>query len=68
MLCKTIFKPALKMSSFLKMPQLSNDQRTWVCLEMALVQNATVVIRHWPARWPNIPPSSRKIVAIITEI
>ena len=38
------------MSSFLKMPQLSNDQRTWVCLEMARVQNATEVIRHSPAR------------------
>ena len=52
------------MFSFLKMPRLSNDQRTWVCLEMACVQNATEVIRRWPARCPNIPLPTRKIVTI----
>ena len=52
------------MSSFLKMPRPSNDQRTWVCLEMARVQNATEVIRRWPARWPNIPPPTKILVAI----
>ena len=52
------------MSSCLKMPQLSSDQRTWVCLEMTRVQNAIEVIRRWPARWPNIPPPTRKIVTI----
>ena len=49
------------MSSFLKMPRLSHDQRTWVCLEITCVQNATGVIRCWPARWPNIPPPTGKI-------
>ena len=63
MLCsaKLYLNLLLKMSSFLKMPQLSSDQRTWLCLEMASAQNATEAIRRWPAQWPNIPPSSRKI-------
>ena len=52
------------MSSYSKMPRLSNDHRTWVCLEVARVQNATEVIRHWPARWPNVPPPASKITTI----
>ena len=65
MLCKTILKRAVKkMSSFLKMPQLSNDRRTWVCSEMARVQNTREVKRRWPARWPNIPPPAMKIFTI----
>ena len=79
MLCKALFKSALKNVFFLKMPRLSNDQRTWVCLEMARVQNVTEVImarvqnvteviRRWPAQWPDIPSSTRKSHKNLSEI
>ena len=49
-----------KKSFFLKMPRLTKDQRVWVCLEYARLNNASEVKRRWP--WPDIqPPSDRTI-------
>ena len=39
----------------LNMPRLSKDQRVWVCLEHARIQNAAEVRRRWPGRWGSIP-------------
>ena len=44
------------------MPRLSNDQRVWICVEMARVNNAAEVLRRWPARWPNVHPPVRKTI------
>ena len=39
---------------------LSEDQRVWVCLEYARIQNAAGVKRRWPGRWVNIPASAKR--------
>ena len=36
------------------MPQLTIQQRKWVCLEMARVRNSAEVRRRWPQRFPNV--------------
>ena len=36
------------------MPQLTIQQRIWVCLEMARVRNSVEVRRRWPQRFPNV--------------
>ena len=42
------------LSLFTKMPRLTKDQRVWVCLEYARVNNAFEVKRRWPNNWPGI--------------
>lgn len=37
----------------LNMPQLTKDQRVWVCIEYARVNNAEEVRRRWLGRWPG---------------
>ena len=37
----------------LTMPRLNKDQRVWVCLEHARVQNAAEVRRRWPNQTNN---------------
>lgn len=36
------------------MPRLTKEQRVWICLEMAGIENAQEVLRRWPAQWPGI--------------
>lgn len=58
-----------KISLFLKMPRLTKDQRVWVCLEFARVNNATEVKRRWPNHWPGIqPPSDMTIKATYNKL
>ena len=47
----------------LNMPRLSKDQRVWVCLEHARIQNAAEVRRRWPGRWGNIPAPTKRIIS-----
>ena len=35
------------------MPRLTIQQRVWVCLQYATVNNAEEVIRRWPIYWGN---------------
>ena len=48
--------------SFLNMPCLTVQQRVWVCLEYAMVNNAEEVIRRWPIHWGNVPSPSKHTV------
>ena len=58
----------VKISLFIKMPRLTKDQRVWVCLEYARVNNAFEVRRRWPNNWPGIqPPSDRTISATFNK-
>ena len=41
------------------MPQLTKDQRVWICVEYARTNNVCEVIRRWPVRWYGIPVPSR---------
>ena len=44
------------------MVQLTTDQRVWVCLEMARVNNALQVRRLWANQFPGVqPPTARTI-------
>ena len=44
------------------MVQLTQDQRIWVCIEMARLGNAKAVQRSWLNRWPGInAPTARMI-------
>ena len=44
------------------MVQLTQDQRIWVCIEMARLGNAKAVQRSWLNRWPGInAPTARTI-------
>ena len=47
----------------LDMPRLSKDQRVWVCLEHARIQNAAEVRTRWPGRWGNIPAPSKRTIS-----
>ena len=37
----------------LNMPPLTKDQRVWICVEYARVNNAEEVRRRWLGHWPN---------------
>ena len=51
------------------MRQFSDEQRTWVCLEMARVQNANEVIRRWRNRWaPARPPCKSAIYKMYDKL
>jgi hypothetical protein len=41
------------------MPRLTIQQRVWVCLQYATVNNAEEVIRRWPIYWGNVPCPSK---------
>eukprot|EP00111_Clytia_hemisphaerica_P017991 TCONS_00053258-protein len=47
-----------KVAFFVRMPRLTKDQRVWVCLEYARVDNAFEVKRRWLNQWPNDPAPS----------
>ena len=49
-------------STSVKMHHLSQDQRTWICLEMARVENARQVRRSWVQEWPGVPPPSARAI------
>ena len=34
------------------MAQMNNDERVWVCFELARVQTVDTAQRLWPNRWP----------------
>ena len=36
------------------MPRLTKEQRVWISLEMAAIENAAEILRRWPAQWPGI--------------
>ena len=47
---------------FVNMPSfITKDQRVWICLECARVNNAREVIRHWAGRWGNLPAPSEQL-------
>ena len=46
----------------IKMPRLTNDQRVWLCLEYARVNNACEVQRRWAERWGNLPAPTKRTV------
>ena len=37
-------------------PRLAKDQKVWICLEYAKVNDACEVLRRWAERWGNLPP------------
>ena len=46
----------------LDIQRLTKEQRVWVFLERARLDNAAEVKRRWPGRWGNIPaPTERTI-------
>ena len=44
------------------MPRLSKEQRVWVCLQHARIQNAAEVKRRWPGRWGNVPSPTKRTI------
>ena len=45
------------------MPQLTKDQRVWICIEFARTNNAHEVARRWVNRWQGIQvPTIRTII------
>ena len=44
------------------MPQLSKNQRVWICIQYARVNNALEVIRRWENQWPHVAPPTHKTV------
>ena len=45
------------------MPRLTIQQRVWVCLEYARVNNAEEVVRRWRINWGDVPaPSTRTVL------
>ena len=48
----------------INMPRLTKDQRVWICLEYAKVNNACEVLRRWAERWGNLPPPTKRTVMI----
>ena len=53
---------ALFTGTVIKMPRLTNDQRIWLCLEYARVNNACEVQRRWAERWGNLPAPTKRTV------
>ena len=44
------------------MTRLSKEQRVWVCLQHASIQNAVEVKRRWPSRWGNVPSPIKRTI------
>ena len=44
------------------MTRLSKEQRLWVCLQHASIQNAVEVKRRWPSRWGNVPSPTKRAI------
>ena len=44
------------------MPRLSEDQRIWMCLHHARIQNAAEAKRRWPHRWENAPSPTKQTI------
>ena len=44
------------------MPTLSKDQRLWVRLQHANIQNAVEVKRRWPGGWGNVPSPIKRTI------
>jgi hypothetical protein len=44
------------------MPRLTKNQRVWICLEYARVNNACEVLRRWAERWGNLPAPTKRTV------
>ena len=44
------------------MSQLTKDQRVWICIEYARVNNTEEVRRRWLGRWPNDRTPSRAAI------
>ena len=42
------------------MPQLTKDQRVWIVLVYARVNNTTEIMPRWPGQWPITYPPSRR--------
>ena len=49
------------------MPQLTKDQRVWICIEYARTNNVREVIRRWPVRWHGVPVPSKVIIKATFE-
>ena len=50
------------------MVQLTNQQRVWICLEYARVNNAHEVRRRWPAHFPGRIPSITTILKNVRKL
>ena len=49
------------------MPQLTTDQRVWMCIEYARTNNVCQVLRQWPVRWHGIPAPSKPTIKATFE-
>ena len=39
----------------INMPRLTTQQRVWICVEYARVNNAEEVLRRWRNHWHDVP-------------